>query len=135
MKIGRLLLPICGLLAASPVIAQNPSPEEQWVQVVRDTGLGVTHYVDMRSIRAGNGFRQAWVKDVPTVGRNGVREYRALYEFNCREPAMRMLQFITYMGDGTTQAAVGTVGWIRVFLDSEDTSDVVHRTVCRSVVQ
>lgn len=66
MKIGRFLLPICGLLAASPVIAQNPSPEEQWVQVVRDTGLGVTHYVDIRSIRAGNGFRQAWVKDVPT---------------------------------------------------------------------
>lgn len=92
MRLMVNLLPLCALLAASPVLAQDASPEERWVQVVPDTGLGVTHFIDMRSIRAGSGQRLAWVKDVPTEGRNGIREFRALVAFNCRELAIRMLQ-------------------------------------------
>ena len=135
MRFGTTLLPLCGLLAASPVLAQNPSSDERWVQVVPDTGLGISHHVDMRSIRAGNGYRLAWVKDVSTEPRNGVREHRALYEFNCREPAMRMLQSVIYFRDGTTQTSVGTIGWVTVLYEFQDTSDAVHRAVCRARVR
>ena len=128
-------LSLCALLAASPVLAQDPSSDEQWARVVRDTGHGFTHFVDMRSIRAGNGQRLAWVKDVPTERRNGIREYRSLIAFNCREPAMRVMQTVTHFEDGTTRAAVGEMGWVMVLHEFQDTSDAVHRAVCRARVR
>lgn len=134
-RVKLTFLPLCALLAASPVLAQDPSSDEQWVQVVPDTGLGVTHYIDMRSIRAGSGHRLAWVKDVPTVPRNGVREYRSLFEANCQEPAMRMLQTVTHFQDGTTQTAVGQIGWLRLDSEFQDASDTIHRAVCRASVR
>lgn len=135
MKLNFILVPFGALLAAAPVLAQDNSSDERWVRVVRDTGRGVTHFVDMRSIRAGNGHRLAWVKDVPTELRNGVREYRSLIEFNCQDPSMRVLQTVTYFQDRTTQSAVGQIGWIRVIPDFEDASDVIHRRVCRAAVR
>lgn len=135
MSLGTILLPLCGLLAASPVLAQDASPEERWIQVAPDSGLGVSHFIDMRSITAGSGHRLAWVKDVPTELRNGVREYRSLVEFNCQDPSLRVLQIVTYFQDGTTQAAVGQIGWIRVIYEFEDTSDAIHRRVCRAPVR
>lgn len=135
MKVYCILLPLSAVLAAAPVLAQDVSSDERWVRVVRDTGRGVAHFVDMRSITAGSGHRLAWVKDVPTEPRNGVREYRSLVEFNCQDPSMRVLQIVTYFRDGTTQAAVGQIGWIRVIYEFEDTSDAIHRRVCRAPVR
>lgn len=89
----------------------------------------------MRSIRTGNGYRQVWVKDVPTEPRNGVREMRALYEFNCRQPAMRMLQSVTYFHDGRSQATVGQDGWLEVTSEFQDATDTIHRAVCRAAVR
>lgn len=52
VRFRATLLPLYALLAASPVIGQHTSPDQQWVQVAPDTGRGFMHFVDMRSIRA-----------------------------------------------------------------------------------
>ena len=130
MKITTFL-PVCALFASSIALAQQGRDAPNWVRVETGNEQDATIHIDLNSIRSGNGYRQVWVKDVPVVKRNGVKEIRAHYEVDCKDPSMRVLQSRIYLMNRSVEEDNEARGWANVLPDNRSGLKALHRAVCR----
>ena len=130
MKLNTLL-PLCALLACG--MAQAADREERWVEFARDRELGVVSYYDASSLREVDGYRQVWARDIQDDQTNEVTEIRALYQVDCDDPAVNVIQTLTYLRNGRVQEMSGSDSW-RSIIDwgREDPAKDLHRAVCRA---
>lgn len=98
-----LLLPIFALIASSAVSAQQGRDAPNWVRIKTENDGDTMTFMDLKSIRAGNGYRLVWVKEVFWANRNGVSEIRVQYEVDCRDPSARILKSRMYLKDGSIE--------------------------------
>lgn len=128
----KTLLPLYALLAS--VAAQAVDDFEQWVEFGRDSEAGVVSSYDARSVRMEGDYRQVWARDRYGDENRDVREVRALYEVDCAEPAIRLVQSLTYLRNGRVQEGDGVDSWMNI-IDwgrDYDPSGALHRAVCRA---
>ncbi len=131
----KTLLPVCALLAS--VAAQAADDDEQWVELARDSEAGVVSSYDARSVRTEGDYRQVWARDRYNDQHRDVREVRALYEVDCAEPAIRLVQSLTFLRSGRVQEVEGVDSWKNI-IDwgrDYDPSGALHRAVCRAQVR
>ena len=129
MKITTFL-PLCALFASSIVFAQQDRDAPNWVRVETGNEQDAAIHIDLNSIRSGNDYRQVWVKDVPMVKRNGVKEIRAQYEVDCKDPSTRVLQSRLYLMNGSVEEDNEAKGWANVLTDDRSGLKALHRAVC-----
>lgn len=131
----KTLFPLCAFLAS--VAAQAADDDEQWVELARDSDAGVVSYYDARSVRTEGGYRQVWARDRYSDENRDVREVRALYEVDCSEPAIRLVQSLTYLRNGRVQEVEGVETWKSIidWGSDYDPSGALHRAVCRARVR
>ena len=133
MKVTAFL-PVCALFASSIALAQQGRDAPNWVRVETGNEQDTAIHIDLNSIRSGNGYRQVWVKDVPVVKRNGVREIRAQYEVDCKDPSTRVLQSRLYLMNGSVEEDNEAKGWANVLPDDRSGLKALHRAVCSAKV-
>ncbi|MCR9178891.1 MAG: hypothetical protein NXH71_01475 [Erythrobacteraceae bacterium] len=94
-----------------------------------------TTFVDLKSIRAGNGYRQAWVKEVFKANPNAIKEIRVQYEVDCKDPAVRVLGSRVNLQNGLAEER-GDIGkWINVLPDDESGVRALFGAVCGARVR
>lgn len=128
----KTILPLCAFLAS--VAAQAADDVEQWVEFGRDSEAGVVSSYDAGSVRTEGDNRQVWARDRYGDENRDVREVRALYEVDCAEPAIRLVQSLTYLRNGRVQEVEGVETW-KSIIDwgrDYDPSGALHRAVCRA---
>lgn len=128
MKI-KILFPAGALFAASAALAQG-GDAPNWMRVQTGNEPDFVTYIDLNSIRAGNGYRHVWVKEVPRTSHHGVSETKMLYEVDCKNPAMRILQSRAYLKGGTVEELGGDDIWASVLPEDRDGLWSLHRAVC-----
>ena len=92
-------------------------------------------YVDLKSIRAGNGYRQAWAKQVFKPNSNAIKEIRVQYELDCTDPAYRILRSRVYQKDGSVEDQASYEGWVYVLPDDTGGLKALHDAVCGARVR
>ena len=133
MKITTFL-PVCALFASSIIFAQQDRDAPNWVRVETGNEQDAAIHIDLNSIRSGNDYRQVWVKDVPMLKRNGVKEIRAQYEVDCKDPSTRVLQSRLYLMNGLVEEDNEAKGWANVLPDDRSGLKALHRAVCSAKV-
>lgn len=96
-----LLLPVYALLASSVALAQPGRDEPNWARIKTENDSNTATFVDLKSIRAGNGYRLAWVREVFKANPNGISEIRVQYEVDCKAPSVSVLRSRVYLKDGS----------------------------------
>lgn len=130
MKLTNLL-PLCALLASG--MAQAADREERWVEFARDQERGVVSYYDAGSVREVDGYRQVWARDIPDDQAQEVTEIRALYQVDCDDPAVHVIQALTYLSNGRVQEMSGSDSWMSIIdWGRDDPAMDLHRAVCRA---
>lgn len=125
-----LLLPLCALIASSAVWAQQDRNAPNWVRVKTENDGDTSTYVDMKSIRAGNGYRLAWVKEVFKANPNAIKEIRVQYEVDCKDPGYRILRSRVHLQDGSIKKRDDIETWINVLAGDESGVKALHVAVC-----
>ena len=127
---SMLLLPFCALIGSSVVSAQPGRDAPNWVRIQTENDGDTTTFVDLKSIRAGNGYRLAWVKEVFKANPNAIKEIRVQYEVDCKDPSVSVLKSRVYLKDGSIKDTFKEES--RSYIFSEDTGGLktLHVTVC-----
>lgn len=68
------------------------------------------------------------------VKRNGVKEIRAQYEVDCKDPSTRVLQSRLYLMNGSVEEDNEAKGWANVLPDDRSGLKALHRAVCSARV-
>lgn len=131
----RLILIATFALAASPVHAEQDRDAPNWVRIPTENDQEAITFVDLNSIRAGNGYRLASVKEVFRPNPNAVREIRAQYEVDCKEPSVRTLSSRILLHDGAGEERGGPENWINVLPDDESGVKSLHKAICAARVR
>jgi len=125
------LIPLCAFLASG--MTQAADREERWVEFAWDQERGMVSYYDAGSVREVDGYRQVWARDRHSGENRDVREVRALYEVDCGEPAIRLVQSLTHLRNGRVQEVEGVETWMRIIdWGRDDPAIALHRAVCRA---
>lgn len=133
MKITTFL-PLCALFASSIALAHQGRDAPNWVRVETGNEQDTAIHIDLNSIRSGNGYRQVWAKEVPVVKRSGVKEIRAQYEVDCKDPSTRVLRIRIYLINGSVEENNEAKGWANVLPDDRSGLKALHRAVCSAKV-
>jgi hypothetical protein len=91
MKLSALIA-ACALLASSVAFAEQDRDAPNWARIKTENEQEAVTYLDLKSIRAGNGYRHASVREVFKANPNAVREIHAQYEADCKDPSVRILR-------------------------------------------
>jgi hypothetical protein len=124
------LLAALALLSPSLAVAQQDRDTPSWVRIHTRNEPDVQTYVDLKSIRSGNGYRQVWVKDVFAMHRNKVREVRVQYEADCKEASVRVLQSRIYLQDGSKLDRNESENWLSILPDDGGGLKALYDAVC-----
>lgn len=122
-------------LAAAPVLAEQGRDTPNWVRVRTGSEQYSTTFVDLNSIRTGNGYRLAAVKEVFKASPNAVSEIHAQYEVDCKEPSVRILSSRFLLEGGAMQERGGPENWINVLPDDASGVKALHKTICAARVR
>ena len=125
-----LLLPVFVLLASSVASAQQHRDAPNWVRIKTENDSDTTTFVDLKSIRAGNGYRLVWVKEVFKANPNGVSEIRVQYEVDCKDPGYRILRSRTRLRNGSVQDRSDDGGWFNILSDETGGLKALQVAVC-----
>ena len=123
------------LLASSAASAQQGRDSPQWVVVQTESDRFATTFVDLNSIRTGNGYRLASVKEVFKASPNAVSEIHAQYEVDCKDPSVRILSSRILLEGGVVKERGGTENWIAVLPDDESGVKALHNAICTARVR
>lgn len=132
---STLLLSLCALIASSIVSAKQDRDAPNWVRIQTENDGDTTTFVDLKSIRAGNGYRQAWVKEVFKANPNAIKEIRVQYEVDCSDPGLRILRNRVNLQSGLAEERGDIEKWINVLPDDESGVKALHRAVCDARVR
>lgn len=121
-------------LTSSVVLAQQARDAPNWARIQTENEQEAVTYVDLKSIRAGNGYRHVWVKEIFKADRNAVSEIRAQYEVDCKDPSVRVLRSRTHQRNGSIMVRDEIEKWVVVLSDDESGVKALHRAVCNARV-
>lgn len=130
-----LLLPVCALIGSSVVSAQQDRDAPNWVRVQTENDGDTMTFVDLKSIRAGNGYRQAGAKQVFKPNPNALKEIQVQYELDCRGGALRILRSRVYQKDGSVEDQALDEGWLNVLPDDTSGLKALHIAVCGAKIR
>ncbi len=130
-----LLLPIFALLASSVASAQPHRDAPNWVRIQTENDGNTSTFVDVKSIRAGNGYRLAWVKEVFKTNPNSIKEIRVQYEVDCKDPSVSVLRSRVYLKDGSIKDTFKEESRSYIFPDDTGGLKTLHVTVCGARVR
>lgn len=131
----QLVLIATFALATSPAHAEQERDSPNWVRIRTGSEQYSTTFVDLKSIRTGNGYRLAVVKEVFKASPNAVSEIHAQYEVDCKEPSVRILSSRLLLQGGAVQERGGPENWIAVLPDDESGVKSLHNAVCAARVR
>jgi len=114
-----VLVAASALIASSPILAQQDRDAPNWVQIQTENRQDSMTYIDLKSIRAANGYRLASVKEVFKASPNAIREIHAQYEVDCSDPSVRILTSRFLLLGGAVQERGGAEDWINVLPDDQ----------------
>ena len=134
MKLSPLIA-ACALLASSVAFAQRDRDAPSWVRIQTDNEQAAVTYVDLKSIRVGNGYRLAAVKEVFKANPKAVREIHAQYEVDCKDPSVRILSSRVHLQGGAVEERGGPEPWINVPPDDQSGLKSLHRAICAARVR
>lgn len=134
MKLSALVA-ACALLGSSAAFAQQERDAPNWVRIPTENGQEAITYVDLKSIRAGNGYRLASVKEVFKANPNAVREIHAQYEVDCKNPSVRILSSRILFHEGAVKERGGPENWVNVLPDDGSGVKALHKTICATRVR
>ena len=92
-------------------------------------------YDDLKSFRAGNGYRQVWAKQVFKPNPNAIKEICVQYEPDCRDPAYRILRSRFYQKNGSVEDQASYEGWVYVLPDDTSGLKALHIAVCGAKIR
>jgi hypothetical protein len=130
-----LLLPIFALIASSAASAQQDRDAPNWVRIKTENDGDTTTFVDLKSIRAGNGYRLAWVKEVFNANPNAIKEIRVQYEVDCRDPSVSVLKSRVYLKDGSMKETFKEESRSYIYPDDAGGLKALHTAVCGARVR
>ena len=131
----QFILIAASTLAASTVHAEQDRDTPSWVRVQTENGQNAISFVDLNSIRTGNGYRLASVKEVFKASPNAVSEIHAQYEVDCKDPSVRILSSRILLQDGAVEERGGPENWINVLPDDESGVKSLHNAICAARVR
>lgn len=124
------LLPIFALIASSAVSAQQDRDAPNWVRIKTENDADTTTFVDLKSIRAGNGYRLVWVKEVFKANPNGIKEIRVQYEVDCKDASVSVLKSRVYLKDGSMKETFKEESRSYIYPDDTGGLKTLHVAVC-----
>ena len=130
-----LLLSFCALLGSTGALAQQERDALEWVSIKTENDSDTSAFVDVKSIRAGNGYRQVWAKQVFKPNPNAIKEIRVQYELDCKDPAYRILRSRVYQKDGSVEDQASYEGWVYVLPDDTGGLKALHIAVCGAKIR
>ncbi len=130
-----LLLPVYALLASSVALAQPGRDEPNWVRIQTENDGDTTTFVDLKSIRAGNGYRLAWVREVFKANPNGISEIRVQYEVDCKAPSVSVLRSRVYLKDGSIKETFKEESRSYIYPDDTGGLKALQVAVCSARVR
>lgn len=129
------LLPIFALIASSAAGAQQDRDALNWVRIKTENDGDTTTFVDVKSIRAGNGYRLVWVKEVFKANPNGVSEIRVQYEVDCKDPGYRILRSRARLRNGSVEDRSEGGSWFNILPDDTGGVKSLQVAVCGATVR
>jgi hypothetical protein len=129
MKYLRLFT-ACTLLASSGAVAQQDRDAPNWVRIETANEQHALTYIDLKSIRTGNGYRLAWAKEVFEDNPKTVREIHAQYEVDCKDPSARIVRSRIHLQGGMVEERGDIGNWINVLPDDRSGLRALHRAIC-----
>jgi hypothetical protein len=130
-----LLLPVCALIGSSGALAQQDRDAPNWVRIKTENEGNTSTFVDLKSIRSGNGYRQAWAKEVFKANGSAIKEIRVQYEFDCKYPALRILGSRVQLQNGSVEDQALHEGWLNILPDDTSGLKALHVAVCGARVR
>jgi hypothetical protein len=115
-------------------LAQQDRDAPNWVRIKTENDGNTSTFVDLKSIRSGNGYRQAWVKEVFKAYPNAVKEIGVQYEFDCKDPALRILRSRVHLQNGAVEDQALHEGWLNILPDDISGHKALHVAVCGAKV-
>ena len=125
-----LLLSLYALLGSTGALAQHYRDAPNWVRIKTENDGDTTTFVDLKSIRAGNGYRLVWVKEVFKANPNGIKEIRVQYEVDCRDPSVSVLRSRVYLKDGSMKETFKEESRSYIYPDDTGGLKTLHVAVC-----
>lgn len=130
-----LLLSFCARLGSTGALAQQERDAPEWVSIKTENDGDTSAFVDVKSIRAGNGYRQAWAREVFKPNPNAIKEIQVQQEMDCRDWALRILRSRVYQRDGSVEDQALDDGWFYVLADDTSGLKALHISVCSARIR
>lgn len=129
------LLSSLALISSSAVSAQQDRDAPNWVRIKTENDGDTTTFVDLKSIRAGNGYRLVWVKEIFKANPNAIKEIRVQYEVDCRDPSVSALKSRVYLKDGSMKETFKEESRSYIYPGDTGGLKALHTAVCGARVR